>query len=120
MHEKFALALRSDASLIHPYWDTVIRKDHLEPEKMLMLAVLQDGITCFQKHLRARNPKFREEEEWFLKQDCDSPFAFQSICDALGLDPNYIRRELLRWKQRTFEETMETSPPPWRRACKKA
>jgi hypothetical protein len=36
---------------------TFQRKSYLEPEKKLMLAVLEDAIACFQKYAFARDRK---------------------------------------------------------------
>lgn len=64
-----------------------------------MLAVLQDAIRCFQDYLLARDRKrerlFREAEEWFNKQESDWLFSFETICEVLGLDSQYIRRGLI-------------------------
>jgi hypothetical protein len=75
----------------------------LGPEKRLMLAVLEDAIECFQRYAGARDGKrerlFLEAEKWILTRDSNRPFSFENICDVLGLDPNYIRRGLLRKHQ---------------------
>jgi hypothetical protein len=71
-------------------------------EKALMLAVLEDGLRCFQEHFR--NPRYnpralsREAEEWIQAEDWDWPFSFNNVCDTLGLDPAAMRGALLRWK----------------------
>ena len=75
---------------------------YLSGEKALMLAVLEDGLRCFQEHFRnARyNPRLlsQEAEEWIRAEDWDWPFSFNNVCDALGLDPEAMRASLLRWK----------------------
>lgn len=81
------------------YFETYKRSAPLEPERELMLAVLQDAIRCFQDYLLARDRKrerlFREAEEWFNKQESDWLFSFETICEVLGLDSQYIRRGLI-------------------------
>jgi hypothetical protein len=48
---------------------------------------------------------FREAEEWVLmEQKDDWLFSFDNICEALGLNPQYIRAGLLRWRQKRVEE----------------
>jgi hypothetical protein len=75
---------------------------YLSGEKALMLAVLEDGIRCFQEHLR--NPRYnpqllsQQAEEWIRAEDWDWPFSFSNVCDTLGLDPDALRNALLRWK----------------------
>jgi hypothetical protein len=63
----------------------------LEPEKALMLAVLEDAVTCIQKS----NRWFRETIVWILTEDDDGLFSFDSICEALDLDASSLRRALI-------------------------
>ncbi len=96
------------ASLFQPdtvspaqYLETVCRKTHLEAEQELMLAVLEDAITCFQVHFAARDKQktrlFRKAEEWILLQEKSNwLFSFDKVCETLGLNPGYIREGLLR------------------------
>ena len=55
------------------YTDTVQRKTPLEPEKHLLLAILEDALSCYRKNVFARTAKkqaaFREAEEWILDTD---------------------------------------------------
>jgi hypothetical protein len=71
------------------------------PERRLMSAVLEDAIHSFQKSAAARTAMdkaiFAEEEEWLFGADEDGAFSFESICDALGLDADYLRSGLRRW-----------------------
>jgi len=52
------------------YFALVKRKGGHEPERRLVAALLEDAVECFQKHLRARDPKarqlFLDAEEWDL------------------------------------------------------
>jgi hypothetical protein len=73
------------------------------PERRLMLAVLCDAIICFQKG-KSSNPRDRaygEAKEWLFNDGLDWAFSFGRICDALGLDPDYLRRGLRQWKPPT-------------------
>ena len=74
-----------------------------QPEKSLMSAVLLDAVECFQKypflHDEYANRLFREAENWILDNDREWLFSFINICDALTIDPHYLRKGLLRWKQ---------------------
>jgi len=76
----------------------------LQPEKRLMLAVLEEAVGTFQKnalspHRRARR-LFTDVEEWLGSEDRDWPFSFVNICQALGLEPHYLRAGLRRWRER--------------------
>ena len=79
------------------------------PEQKLMLAVLEDAITCFQVHFAARDKQktrqFREAEEWILLQGKgDWFFSFDYICETLDLNPDYIRKGLLHWRSHRHRE----------------
>jgi hypothetical protein len=96
---------------------TRVRADHLSSadvrnrtsaiirgEQRLMLAVLDDAIVSLQKNLFAtsrRGRRIRHEiESWLTSTDKHSPFAFESICDALDLDPDYVRGGVRCWRER--------------------
>ena len=83
--------------------ERLLRKNIQEGEEGLMLAVLADAVEDFQKYVLAEDEKgkklFQEEEEWILEKNSDWLFSFENICEALRLDPNYIRQGLLSWKE---------------------
>jgi hypothetical protein len=103
VEEKVASLFQPDTLLPAQYFGTFRRKAHLEPEKRLMLAVLEDAIACFQRYIFVRDGKgktmFREAEEWILKDNSDWIFSFENICEVLGFNPQYVRQGLLRWKE---------------------
>ena len=93
------------------------RDSYLSGEKALMLAVLEDGIRCFQEHLRnARsNPRLlsQQAEEWIRAVDYEWPFSFNNVCETLGIDPSALRRALLAWKAaRLAERETDGGPTP--------
>jgi len=102
--EKIASLFQPDTLLSDQYFENLRRKTYFEPEKRLMLAVLEDAIRYYQDNLFSRNGKrkriFNETEEWIVTQDGDGVFSFDHVCETLGLSPAYLRRGLLRWKQR--------------------
>ena len=66
-------------------------------EHRLILGILEDAIALYVRSLSARLVKPREAREarqWLESTDRSAPFAFESICDQLGLDSSYIRRGL--------------------------
>lgn len=103
VEEKVASLFQLDTLLPAQYFETFRRKAYLEPEKRLMLAVLEDGIACFQKYIFARDGRgkamFREAEEWILDGNSDWLFSFENICEVLGFNPQYVRQGLVRWKE---------------------
>ncbi|HEU4639326.1 MAG TPA: hypothetical protein VFS84_10770, partial [Candidatus Binatia bacterium] len=86
---------------------TYQRTFRLDPEKVLMLAVLQDAVTCFQENIAAtckrKRALYQEAEEWFDAEDKSYLFSFENICEALGFDVSYLRQGLLRWKEKAAE-----------------
>ena len=102
--EKLASLFQPDTLLSAQYFDNLRRKTLLEPEKRLMLAVLEDAIHCFQDNLSAeavaKKKLFDEVEQWILERDGDWIFSFDRVCDALGFSPEYVRQGLLRWEEK--------------------
>ncbi len=109
--EKLTFLFQPDTLLSHQYFAT-FRRRQLEPEKRLMLAVLEDAVVCFQKYVFAKSRKkqklFSEAEEWICDEDSDHVFSFENICSVLKFDPKYVREGLLRWKTRKLAERQST------------
>src|SRR5947208_527452 len=78
------------------------RRRYPDPEKMLMVAVLEDAIECFQKFSAAQSmrgkARFQEAEDWFFHERSDRLFSFEKVCEVLDLNPDYIRAGLTRWR----------------------
>jgi hypothetical protein len=105
--DRLAALFQPDTLIPAQYMDTYRRKTHLEPEKRLMLAVLEDAIACYQKYVLARDGKgremFRDAEEWISAEESEWLFSFDSVCEALGFNPAYVRAGLVRWKETTLQ-----------------
>ena len=98
MDEKTFAMFANDAGARYQYFDTFRRSEYLEPEKALLLAILEDAIHLYRKFASARNragrQQFREAEEWLMGGGDGWVFAFEHVCELLGLDPEYVRRGL--------------------------
>jgi len=74
-------------------------------EYRLLAAVLEDAITCFQRHAFASDSRsrrlFAEVNVWILDRGArsDGPFSFGYICAVLGLDADCLSEGLQRWHQ---------------------
>jgi len=72
--ETLGSLFQPDTLIPDQYFETFRRK-RLEPEKKLMLAVLEDAVRCFQDNVMARSGKrkklFDEAEEWILEENSD-------------------------------------------------
>ena len=127
IEEKVSSLFQPDPVLPAQYFETFGRKMPLAPEKTLMLAVLEDGIRCFQKYALARNSKgkrlFREAENWILEEDGDWLFSFENICAVWGLDPNYIRHGLIQGREKLLTQSLKAkhrlTDATTKKACKK-
>src|SRR5881296_3263590 len=84
-------------------FERLFKKDTLEAEEKLMLAVLESATEYFQKYLFAEDERgkklFQEAEEWILDKNSDWLYSFENICEVLGLHPDYMRQGLLCWKE---------------------
>jgi hypothetical protein len=101
--EKAMAVFQPDILIDSQFQSTYRRRFHLDPERVLMLAVLQDAVVCFQENLMAickrKQVMHVEAEEWILNEDKSYLFSFENVCEALGYDAGYMRAGLLRWKR---------------------
>lgn len=100
--------LQPDTVLPSQYFAALRRKSIQEPERRLVLAILEDAVDCFTKHVAARDRRsrqlFLDAEEWFTDGDREWPFAFENVCDLVGLDAGYLRAGLMRWKEQAIAQ----------------
>ena len=96
-------AARFEPDVILPaqFFRTVHGDEAHRGERNLIIAVLEDAITCFQKNLFARDTRgrrlFREAEQWMMTGDRGLPYSFENICEFLWLNPEYLRDRLRTW-----------------------
>lgn len=73
-------------------------------EKLLMLAVLEDALQCYKRYAFVKEVEgrkiFRQACQWISSEDRYWPFSFINICEALEINPDYLRGGLESWKQR--------------------
>jgi len=93
------------------FLDANKRRTHHEPEKKLMLALLNDAIFCFQHYSGARKRSakklFVAAEKWIFQARDDDLFSFESVCEHLGIDPAYLRKGLRRWKTNSLRAALD-------------
>jgi hypothetical protein len=70
--EKAMAVFQPDILIDSQFQSTYRRRFHLDPERVLMLAVLQDAVVCFQENLMAACKRKQvmnvESEEWILNE----------------------------------------------------
>jgi hypothetical protein len=73
-----------------------------QPIRRLMTAVLEDAVHCYRKYWGARDGHgrrlFREAERWLVLTEPDAAFSFETVCEALDVSPEWIRRQLAHWR----------------------
>lgn len=88
----------------------------LSAEQRLMLALLGDAIRVYRQGALSRAARKRmlyvDAERWIMTSG-RNPFAFgfETVCEALGLDPMALRQRLISWKHLARREP-EASPSP--------
>lgn len=93
-----------DVLLPIQYFASLKRKRFSSGEHRLLIAIMQDAVECFQKHIHARDSKRRQlyldAESWISSEDYSGTFSFNNVCDLLGMSPEYLRQGLIDWRDR--------------------
>ena len=103
-HDRLAGLFEPDVLLPAQFFAAFRREGGLERERLLMLAVLEDAVDCYQKYAHARDPRgrqmFDEAREWVTSADRAWLFSFENVCDTLGISAEYVRRGLREWREK--------------------
>ena len=91
-----------DTLLPDQYYATFKRGHYGDPEKRLMIAILEDAVSCLSKYPRpagGRQRRLQEEAVGWINAEGEDEwiFSFTSVCESLGFDPKYLRRGLTDW-----------------------
>lgn len=120
-HLDMGKLFESDILLSEQYYST-FRKSHYDnPERRLMAAVLEDVVACLSVDVRRCSRRqrrdFNDARNWLnAPNDSDWVFSFSNICEALGIDPSYLRGGLNQWVVSCRGRTGEMTRSPPRRA----
>lgn len=94
-----APAAGADGDVVVCYEAIYRRAEAAAGERRLLLAVLEDGIRTLLKHARAERGHActlrREAVTWIRTDARDDVFAFERICEALGIDAGRLRARIL-------------------------
>jgi hypothetical protein len=128
IHERGSGVFAPDTLLPGQYFDRIRRGKDLTGEQRLMIAVLELAVEDYMKHATARDRLrqglFAEAERWIESTDRSWVYAFETICDHLGLDVDYVRRGLRGRRERARDHgpadripanAVEADAPPERR-----
>jgi hypothetical protein len=97
------------AALLMPgQYDDLIRRGQLQSgEKRLMFAILADAILCYLNGMKSvsaeRRRRFLEVQRWIMVRGANRPvrsgFSFESVCDAVGMEPERLRERLAAFRR---------------------
>ncbi len=97
---QLALALATD--LEAPFVTDQLRARHAPslPELQLMQAILEQTAYDLARYYGADDligaRTYRDAWKWTRSNDRAYPFTFVNVCELLGLEPDAVRREMLR------------------------
>jgi hypothetical protein len=87
-------------------------------ERALMVAVLLDALSIFYKTESARDHRrrleFNEVYSWIYGKNVDSPFSFDNVCGAIGVDAEALRdamrqgRRMAKQRERYFRHVVSS------------
>src|SRR5512146_438373 len=103
------------------YFEALERRKLLSAERRLLLAVLEDAVRSYLANMnrssREQRLHFAEVRLWFCAPGSRDLFAFESICDLLGIDANIFRKRLdsaclrdLPLRRRLVRRSLVTAP----------
>jgi len=106
VEDRLGSLFQPDTLLPSQFFDRVRRRSEHDPERRLMIAVLEDAVDVYRKQVGATDQRgqqlFREAEEWIDDTDRSWLFSFENVCDVLDLDADYLRRGLRAWKEKAY------------------
>ncbi len=87
-----------DILLPEQYNELRRRRHELQGELKLMFAVLEDAIHCYLHHMNAKSRQrrilFYEVRDWINSKRSKGLFAYETLCEALGIDAGRLRTML--------------------------
>ena len=96
------------------YFDRIRRRKDFTGEQRLMVAVVDLAIDDYMKYAAATERMgkglFAVAERWIESTDRSLLYSFETICDHLGLNADYVRHGLRRWKARVRGELPSAFP----------
>ena len=114
VEEQTAATLEADLIVPSQFFDRIKAEHSSQPEKRLMLAVMEDAVATFQKSVagatRRQRRLLKETEEWFNSHDTAWAFSFENICTALDIEPDYLRSGLRHWKGTLLARRQQQDP----------
>ena len=118
VEERTQTPLEPDTLVPAQYFDRIGADLAYQPEKRLMLAVLEEAIATFQRHVSSSTPRsmrlVQDVEEWAEATENDWPYSFENICAALDIESEYLRKGMAHWKAGERRRTGVGQPAVYR------
>lgn len=101
-HQDLSFLFEPDV-LASDQFNAILKTGHMpDPERRLMVAILEDAVSCLSKDPRRcprqQRKSFDEAHIWINANDTEGwVFSFTNVCETLGIEPSYLRRGLNRW-----------------------
>ena len=101
-HQDLSFLFEPDVLASNQFMSIIKSGSTPDPERRLMVAILEDAVSCLSKDPR-RCPRqqrrsFEEARSWINASDSDDwIFSFSNVCETLGFNPGYLRRGLNQW-----------------------
>lgn len=103
-NEATLLLFQPDVLLASEFFEGARRERKTDPTRRLMLAILEDAVNCLQHYASASSERgrtlFHDARAWIMDRHNHWIFSFESVCELLELNPDYIREGLRRWEER--------------------
>ena len=87
-------------------WYAGIRRENprFHGTKQLMLAVLVDALQCLRtgapgERIAIQRRSLAEAAAWIADRKGQGPFAFETICETLEINPDWLRESLRGWRK---------------------
>ncbi len=114
VHQDLSFLFEPDVLASNQFHSTIKSSDIPDSERRLMVAILEDAVSCLSKNPRRcprqQKKSFEEARSWINASDEDGwVFSFTNVCETLGFDPGYLRRGLNRWTA-LFESSAVEKP----------
>ncbi|MGH7855044.1 MAG: hypothetical protein ACREP3_16465 [Candidatus Binatia bacterium] len=113
-NQDLSFLFEPDVLASNQFHSTIKSSNIPDPERRLMVAILEDAVSCLSKNPRRcprpQRKSFEEAHSWINASDADGwIFSFPNVCETLGFDPAYLRRGLNRWTA-LFQNTATEKP----------
>ena len=119
---EFQRTLRFDSTVGETLYGDRRKNSAVTAERELMSALLADAVDCYWKYASARDGRgiklFQDARRWIFADDEAETFSFVNVCEALSLDPGYIRRGIVQGEQRQRESRRAETLAPRNRPRK--